>query len=140
MNADQLTFGLKDIISIGIGLFAIIGFLYAIKRTSEKAEEKYTTLDTNFQDLKKIVDEKLMHERNSKKANTQMIMGIIDKNKEEVDKKETQIYTRIGELKQEQQDAHEKLWVKLDSVETMQRSMSNSLAELTGYLKGKKEI
>ena len=60
--------------------------------------------------------------------------------KDEVEKKESQIYTRIGELKKEQQDAHEKLWLKLDTVETMQRDMSTSLAELTGYLKAKREI
>jgi flagellar capping protein FliD len=67
-------------------------------------------------------------------------MEAMQKNKDEVEKKETQIYNRISELRQEQQDAHEKLWVKLDSVESMQRAMSTSLAELTGYLKAKKEI
>jgi len=67
-------------------------------------------------------------------------MEAMQKNKDEVEKKESQIYNRISELKKEQQDAHEKLWLKLDTVETMQRDMSTSLAELTGYLKAKKEI
>ena len=94
----------------------------------------------DLEDFKASTNEKFIHGKNSKKANIQYIMDAMQKNKDEVDKKESQIYTRISELKQEQQDAHEKLWVKLDTVETMQRAMSTSLAELTGYLKAKREI
>jgi hypothetical protein len=139
MDADQLTFGIKDVIGICLGLISIFGFLYAIKRSSEKSEEKYMSLDTDFKAFKNNVNERFMHGKNSKKANIEEIMTAMQKNKDEVDRKESQIYTRISELKQEQQDAHEKLWVKLDSVETMQRAMSTSLAELTGYLKAKRE-
>ena len=139
MDANQLTFGVKDVIGICVMLLSILGFIYAIKRSSEKAEDKYTSLDTDYKEFKKNIDERFMHGKNSKKANIEQIMNVIDKNRDEVDKKETQIYTRISELKQEQQDAHEKLWVKLDTVETMQRAMSTSLAELTGYLKAKRE-
>jgi hypothetical protein len=140
MDANEITFGIKDVIGICIMLLSILGFIYAIKRSSEKAEDKYALLDTDYKEFKNNVNERFMHGKNSKKANIEEIMSIIDKNKNEVDKKETQIYTKISELKQEQQDAHEKLWVKLDTVETMQRAMSNSLAELTGYLKAKREV
>ena len=140
MDADQITFGIKDVIGICLALISIFGFLYAIKRSSEKSEEKYMSLDTDFKAFKNNVNERFMHGKNSKKANIEEIMNAMQKNKEEVDKKESQIYTRISELKQEQQDAHEKLWVKLDSVENMQRAMSTSLAELTGYLKAKREV
>jgi hypothetical protein len=140
MDANQLTFGIKDVISICVMLLSVLGFIYAIKRSSEKAEDKYIALDTDYKEFKKNMDERFMHGKNSKKANIEQIMNVIDKNKDEVDKKETQIYTRISELKQEQQDAHEKLWVKLDTVENMQRAMSTSLAELTGYLKAKREV
>jgi hypothetical protein len=54
-----------------------------------------------------------------------------------VEKKENLIYTKISEIKNEQEVAHNKLWNKLDSVEKMQQGISNSLAELTGYLKAK---
>ena len=56
---------------------------------------------------------------------------------EKVEKKENSIYSKITEIKNEQEVAHNKLWNKLDSVEKMQQSISNSLAELTGYLKAK---
>jgi hypothetical protein len=139
MDANEITFGVKDVIGICVMLLGALGFIYAIKRSSEKAEDKYALLDTDYKEFKNNVNERFMHGKNSKKANIEEIMSVIDKNKNEVDKKETQIYTRISELKQEQQDAHEKLWVKLDTVETMQRAMSTSLAELTGYLKAKRE-
>ena len=140
MDANEITFGVKDVIGICVMLLGALGFIYAIKRSSEKAEDKYTSLDTDYKEFKNNVNERFMHGKNSKKANIEEIMIVVQKNKDEVEKKETQIYTRISELKQEQQDAHEKLWVKLDTVENMQRAMSTSLAELSGYLRAKKEI
>lgn len=139
MNATELTFGTKDVIAIVVAIIGILGFLYGLKRSSDKAAEKTAVLRKDFEDFKTSTNERFVHGKNSKKANIEQIMGVIEKNKDEVDKKESQIYARITELKQEQQDAHEKLWVKLDSVENMQRAMSNSLAELTGYLKAKRE-
>jgi gas vesicle protein len=140
MDATEITFGAKDVAAIIVALTSILGFLYALKRNGDKATENAALIKKELEDFKASTNEKFIHGKNSKKANIQYIMDSIQKSKDEVDKKETQIYTRISELKQEQQDAHEKLWVKLDTVETMQRAMSTSLAELTGYLKAKKEI
>jgi hypothetical protein len=139
MDATEITFGAKDVAAIIVALTSILGFLYALKRNGDKATENAALIKKELEDFKASTNEKFIHGKNSKKANIQYIMDAMQKNKDEVDKKESQIYTRIGELKQEQQDAHEKLWVKLDSVENMQRAMSTSLAELTGYLKAKKE-
>lgn len=139
MDANELTFGAKDVIGIVIGLISIIGFLYGLKRNSDKATEDTAALRKDYEDFKASTNERFVHGKNSKKANIEQIMNVIDKNKDEVDKKESHIYARINELKQEQQDAHEKLWMKLDSVEKLQREMSNSLAQLNGYLKAKKE-
>jgi gas vesicle protein len=140
MDATEITFGAKDVAAIIVAVISILGFLYALKRNADKATENAAVIKKDLEDFKASTNEKFIHGKNSKKANIQYIMDSIQKSKDEVDKKETQIYTRISELKQEQQDAHEKLWVKLDTVETMQRAMSTSLAELTGYLKAKKEI
>jgi len=140
MDATEITFGAKDVAAIIVALTSILGFLYALKRNGDKATENAALIKKDLEDFKASTNEKFIHGKNSKKANIQYIMDSIQKSKDEVDKKESQIYTRISELKQEQQDAHEKLWVKLDTVETMQRAMSTSLAELTGYLKAKREI
>ena len=139
MDATEITFGAKDVAAIIVGVISILGFLYALKRNADKATEDAATIKKDLEEFKTSTNEKFIHGKNSKKANIQYIMDAMQKNKDEVEKKETQIYNRISELKQEQQDAHEKLWVKLDSVETMQRAMSTSLAELTGYLKAKRE-
>lgn len=140
MDATEITFGAKDVAAIIVAVISILGFLYALKRNADKATENAAVIKKDLEDFKASTNEKFIHGKNSKKANIQYIMDAMQKNKDEVEKKETQIYTRISEIRKEQQDAHEKLWLKLDTVETMQRDMSTSLAELTGYLKAKKEI
>lgn len=137
MNATELTFGTKEVLEIVIGILGIAGFLYAMKRAAEKTKDKLDVIENDLKDLKKDTEERFLHARNAKKANIQTVMESIQKQKEEVDKKEQQIYSRISEIRQEQQDAHEKLWVKLDGVEKMQFSMNTTLAELTGYIKAK---
>lgn len=137
MNATELTFGTKEVVEIVIGILSIAGFLYAMKRAAEKTKDKLDVIENDLQDLKKDTEERFLHARNAKKANIQTVMESIQKQKEEVEKKEQQIYSRISEIRQEQQDAHEKLWVKLDGVEKMQFSMNTTLAELTGYIKAK---
>jgi hypothetical protein len=139
MDATELTFGIKEVVEIIIGILSIAAFLYAMKRAAEKTKDKLTVIEKDLSDLKKDTDEKFLHAKNAKKANIHTIMESIQKQKEEVDKKEQQIYNRITEIRQEQLDAHEKLWVKLDGVEKMQFSMNTALAELTGYLKAKAE-
>lgn len=130
MDASQITFGIKDVVMIIIGLGSIIAFIYMLKSNSEKAEIKITETNEELEDFKKIVNEKFLHSKNTKKATVQHIM-------ETIDKKENLIYSKITEIKNEQEVAHNKLWNKLDGVEKMQQAISNSLSELTGYLKAK---
>ena len=130
MDASQITFGIKDVVMIIIGLGSIIAFIYMLKSNSEKAEIKITETNEELEDFKKIVNEKFLHSKNTKKATVQHIM-------ETIDKKENLIYSKITEIKNEQEVAHNKLWNKLDSVEKMQQAISNSLSELIGYLKAK---
>lgn len=138
MNAADLTFGIKDVVGIVLAVLAVVGFLYALKRTAEKANEQTSAVKKELDDYKKSVEEKFLHAKNSKKANIQMIMDTIKTNKEEVEKKENQIYARMNEIREEQKLAHDKLSDKIDSVVTMQQTMNTSLAELTGFLKGKR--
>jgi len=130
MDANELTFNIKDVVTIVIGLGSLIGFVYMIKSSTEKTELKITETNDELTEFKKIVNEKFLHSKNTKKATVEYIMDTVEK-------KESLIYTKISEIKNEQEVAHNKLWNKLDSVEKMQQSISNSLAELTGYLKAK---
>ena len=139
MNASELTFGIKDVVAIIIGVIGIAGFLYALRRASDSAKDSASSLKSELDQFKKDVDEKFLHAKNAKKANIQMVMEALDKTKEEVEKKEAQLYTRMEEIRKDQKDGQEKLWVKLDSVEKMQHSMSTALAELTGFLKASKK-
>jgi len=137
MNVADLTFGIKDVVGIVLAVLAVVGFLYALKRTAEKAKELTSAVKKELDDYKKTVEEKFLQVKNSKKADIQIIMDIIKTNKEEVEKKENQIYARMNEIREEQKLAHDKLSDKIDSVVTMQQTMNTSLAELTGFLKGK---
>jgi hypothetical protein len=130
MDANELTFNIKDVVTIVIGLGSVIGFVYMIKSSTEKTELKITETNDELDEFKKIVNEKFLHSKNTKKATVEYIMDTVEK-------KENLIYTKISEIKNEQEVAHNKLWNKLDTVEKMQQSISNSLAELTGYLKAK---
>jgi hypothetical protein len=131
MNANEITFGIKDVAAIVTAVVSILGFLYALKRTADKANEDNLNLKKNMSDFENSTNEKFLHSKNTKKATVQHIMDTIDK-------KESLIYSKITEIKNDQEVAHNKLWTKLDSVEKMQQNISTILAELTGYLKAKK--
>lgn len=131
MNANEITFGIKDVAAIVTAVVSILGFLYALKRTADKANEDNLNLKKNMSDFENTTNEKFLHSKNTKKATVQHIMDTIDK-------KENLIYTKITEIKSDQEIAHNKLWTKLDSVEKMQHTISNELAQLNGYLKAKK--
>lgn len=140
MDITQLTFGIKDVVAIIVGVISIFSFINAIKKASNKAEDSSAALKKVLEDHIKSTDEKFLHTRNSKKANIEIIMSHIKTNKEEVEKKESQIYSRIHEMKEEQKDAHQKLETKIDTLVSMQQSMNTNLAELTGFLKATKMI
>lgn len=131
MNANEITFGIKDVAAIVTAVVSILGFLYALKRTADKANEDNLNLKKNMSDFENSTNEKFLHSKNTKKATVQHIMDTIDK-------KENLIYSKITEIKSDQEIAHNKLWTKLDSVEKMQHTISNELAQLNGYLKAKK--
>lgn len=144
MDFSHITFGIKDVIAI-IGFVASAVTVYYKMKAADKdnkseisnlkddlkAEHKY------IESLKKEVDEKLLHAKNAKKANIQMIYQDFNKLEKSIQDKETQIYDRMKEIKEEQKEAHEKLSNKIDEVVKMQQTMNTSLAELTGFLKGK---
>lgn len=130
MNASELIFGIKDVVAIIIGLGSIVSFVYVIKSSSEKANIKISEVNDELDEFKKVVTEKFLHSKNTKKATVECIMDTVEK-------KENLIYSKITEIKSEQEVAHNKLWNKLDTVEKMQQNISNNLAELTGYLKAK---
>jgi len=130
MNASELIFGIKDVVAIIIGFGSIVSFVYVIKSSSEKANIKISEVNDELDEFKKIVNEKFLHSKNTKKATVEYIMDTVEK-------KENLIYSKITEIKSEQEVAHNKLWNKLDTVEKMQQNISNNLAELTGYLKAK---
>ena len=130
MNASELTFNIKDVVTIVVGLGSIIGFVYMIKSNTEKTELKINETNDELIEFKKIVNEKFLHSKNTKKATVEYIMDTVEK-------KESSIYSKITEIKNEPEVAHNKLWNKLDAVEKMQQNISNSLSELTGYLKAK---
>lgn len=120
MEANDLTFGLKDVITIVIGVCTLLGFYYALKRSVEKVSNDLDDLE----------------EKQEKDHN--IVMGAIKEHREDSDKREAKIYDRITDIRKEQKDAHEKLEIKIDAMAENLAKMNTNLSELTGYIKAKR--
>lgn len=120
MDATSLTFGIKDVITIIIGVCTLLGFYYALRRSVEKVSNDLDDLE----------------EKQEKDHN--LVMTAIKEHREDSDKREAKIYERIGDIRKEQKDAHDKLEVKLDAMAENLTKMSTHLSELTGYIKAKR--
>ena len=121
MEVTSLTFNIKDVVTIIIGIGSFLGFYYALKRSVEK-------VSNDLEDLE-----------NKQEKDHQSVMGAMKEHKDDSDKKEQLIYKRIDEIKEEQKAAHEKLEVKIDAMSGHLSAMNTSLSELTGYIKAKKD-
>jgi carbonic anhydrase len=150
MNIEDLTFGIKDVVAIIVAIISGAGFVYAIKNQADKNKTRMNSLDLAQDELqsdtekslvtmKTDMDEKFLHAKNAKKANIMAIYEEINRNREEFKEKETQIYIKIEDSRKEQKDSHEKMSVKLDTLGTQMNLISTNLAELTGYIRAKKE-
>lgn len=121
MEVTNLTFNIKDVITIVLGMASALGFYYALKRQVEN-------LSNDLNHLQKKQD----GEYNS-------VIKAMNDHKEHTDKAEGLIYKRIDEIRQEQKTAHDKIELKIDAMSTSLSAMNTSLAELTGYLKAQKD-
>lgn len=139
MDAATLTFGIKDVVAIVVGVITIVSFIYALVKSSDKNQTLALQALSEIADHKKITEEKFLHAKNAKKANIDMIFDEINKAKDELDKKETSIYTKISEVKLDQKEAHDKLSTQINAMSTQLTLIGNGMSELTGYIKAKKE-
>jgi len=143
MDVTNLTFGIKDVVAIIAGVTSGVSFVFAIKHSDEKNKAGLLTTEKKLQEhtttnkealaiFKAEVEERFMHARNSKKAN---IMRIY----EDLTKIDESFQEEVKEIKSEQKTAHEKMSTKLDILSSQMSSMNSSLAELTGYIRARKE-
>jgi hypothetical protein len=120
MEITEITFNVKDVITIVIGISSFTGFYYALKRSVEKVNNDLDSLEIK------------------QKKDTEAIMSILKEHKENLQTSEEHVYARISEIREEQRNANDKLESKIDSMATHISSMNTCLAELTGYIKAKK--
>jgi hypothetical protein len=105
MGAEQLTFTLGNVISIIVFITTAVTMWYGLKRS---------------------VDRAIMISKQHKSE--------LEEFKLQVDKKESQIYSRIEEIKKEQHDSSQRLWEKLEVIADAQVEMKVCLAKITGVL------
>lgn len=117
MEITSLTFDIKDVITIVIGISSFTGFYYALRRSVEKVSNDLDVLEAK------------------QKREMDTIINSIAEQKNDMHTSEELIYKRIGEIKAEQKLANEKLESKIDKVATHLSKIDTSLAELTGYIK-----
>lgn len=120
MDATSLTFGVKDVITIVIGVCTLLGFYYALKRSVEKVSNDLDDLE------------------NKQNKDHEDVMTTIKEHREDSDKREAKIYDSIGTIRKEQKDAHDKIEIKIDAITDNLFKLNNNVAELTGYIKAKK--
>lgn len=121
MEATELTFGARDVITIIIGAITIVGFYYALRRSIERLSGEFRNLETK------------------QKEDHSTVMAAMKEHKDDLDKRELKIYEQIDHIRSEQKEAHIKLESKMDSISTEVNKISSNLSELTGYIKAKKE-
>lgn len=121
MEITSLTFNIKDVVTIVIGIGSFLGFYYALKSQVEKVK-------SNMDDLE-----------DKQEKDHQAVIQAIKDHKEDSDKKEELVYKRINEIRDEQKDAHGKLEQKIDDMAKNLSSMNTNLSEIAGYIKAKKE-
>lgn len=120
MEASTLTFGLKDVITIVVGVGTLIGIYYALKRSVEEVSN----------DLDDLEDKQEKDHDN--------VMIAIKETREDSDKREVKIHDRINTIRNEQKEAHEKFETKIDAITDNINRMNTNLSELTGYIKAGK--
>lgn len=120
MEVTDITFNIKDVITIIIGITSFTGFYYALKRSVDKVSNDLDTLESK------------------QKHDTDAIMETLRQHKKDLNTSEEHIYVRISEIREEQKVANDKLETKIDAMAGNLLTMSNCLSELTGYIKAKK--
>ena len=121
MEITSLTFNIKDVITIVVGIGSFLGFYYALKREVEKVSSKVDSLEEK------------------QEKDHQSVTEAMKEHKDESSKKEELVYNRINDIRDEVKDAHGKLEVKIDGIVGSISTMNTNLSELTGYIKAKKE-
>jgi predicted PurR-regulated permease PerM len=121
MEPTTVFFETRDVITIVVGVLSLSGLYYTLKRSVDKLANNFVNMQDN-------------HSRDMANLNQSL-----KETKEDFSKKEQNIYTRIGELREEQKTANERLDIKIDAISSSVNAMNASLAELTGYLKAKKD-
>jgi tRNA U34 5-carboxymethylaminomethyl modifying GTPase MnmE/TrmE len=120
MEVTNITFTVKDVVTIVVGISSFIGFYYALKRSVEKISNDVEALETK------------------QKNDTETIMASLKEHKDDVARSEEYTHKRITEIKEEQKAASDKLEAKIDAVALHLATMSNAIGEITGYIKAKK--
>lgn len=121
MEPGTVFFETRDVITIVVGVASLSGLYYTLKRSVDRLSTNFTNMQEN-------------HSRDMASLNQSL-----KETKDDFSKKEQNIYTRIGELREEQKSASERIDIKIDAISSHITAMNASLAELTGYLKAKRD-
>lgn len=121
MEPGTVLFETRDVVTIIVGVGSLSGLYYTLKRSVDRLGTNFTNMQEN-------------HSRDMATLNQSL-----KETKDDFSKKEQNIYSRIGEIREEQKSASERIDIKIDAITTHITSMNAALAELTGYIKAKKE-
>lgn len=121
MEPTTVLFETRDVITMIVGVASLSGLYYTLKRSVDKLGTNFTNMQEN-------------HSRDMATLNESL-----KETKDDFSKKEQNIYSRISEIREEQKSANERIDIKIDAISSHITAMNASLAELTGYIKAKKQ-
>ncbi len=121
IGLSSIVFEVRDMVTIILGVSSLVGLYYALKTSIEKVSSTVSELEKK------------------QKQDTNTIMDAIKDSKEDLEKREALIYSRINEVREDQKRTHEKLDAKIDVLCSLITATNASLYELNGYIKGKEK-
>ena len=120
MEVTDITFNIKDLITVVVGVSSFTGFYYALRRSVEEVSNDLDILESK------------------QKIDNEAIMKTLQEHKQDMHISEEHIYGRITEIREEQKTANDKLETKIDVMSANVSKMNTSLAELSGYIRAKR--
>lgn len=143
MDATAITFGLKDVVAIILGVISAVSFIFALVNSnkSNKAACDVNTKDladhkvgytSNFLALRNEVETKIAHSDQDRKTDLKAVYEEMQINKAE-------IKLLIHDVKQEQKEEYGKLSTQISTLYNQTNEISTKLSELTGWVKANQQ-
>lgn len=136
MDANTLTFGLKDVVAIVSGVIIVAGFVYGIFNISAKNKLAIETLKDS---TKLSIDANAKDLAQFKVDYTSNMLSLRADTDTRISHVKMELKEAINQLRQEQQHENQKLSTQMISMSEQLNSLNKALSELIGFIKAQQQ-